>query len=124
MNILTVEDDAAIREAISEVLSFAGYKVSAASQGIEALDLLKGGLLPRVILLDLMMPLMNGWQFLDEVRKDSAFAEIPIVIISAVSPEDYVGKFSNVKHIIRKPVIIEQLLMTVKSICDNSTANP
>lgn len=121
MNILTVEDDQAIREAIAEVLGYAGYTVSTACNGQDALDQLNNGLKPDAILLDLMMPIMDGWQFIEEVNNDLKYADIPIIIVSAVASKDKVrADRPNIKELIKKPIVIDQLLKTVKEVCDGS----
>src|ERR1700682_362753 len=80
---LIVEDDASIREAIAEVLRSEGYEASSCGHGREALEYLRDGHHPDVILLDLMMPVMDGWEFRIEQRKDPALATIPVVALSA-----------------------------------------
>ena len=82
-SILIVEDDSDLREALSEVLRDEGYSVESAADGREALDRLRRDLRPSLILLDLTMPVMNGWQFRAEQRRDPALSEIPVVVLSA-----------------------------------------
>jgi CheY-like chemotaxis protein len=79
--ILVVDDDASIREALAESLGDEGYRVVTATNGVEALTLLRppGELRPCVILLDLMMPVMSGQEFYAEQQRDPALARIPIV---------------------------------------------
>jgi two-component system, chemotaxis family, chemotaxis protein CheY len=80
--VLLIEDDAAVLEATGEVLSDEGYLVLAAANGQEALSRVDGRL-PDVILLDLMMPVMNGWQFVQEFRKLPGAGAIPLIVLSA-----------------------------------------
>lgn len=80
--ILVVEDDAAIRALVSEVLRDDGYDVSEASNGAEALEYV-GGHRPDLIVLDLMMPVMDGWSFVEECRRSARCREVPIVVTSA-----------------------------------------
>jgi two-component system, chemotaxis family, chemotaxis protein CheY len=80
--VLLIEDDAAVLEATGEVLSDEGYVVLAAANGQEALSSVNGRL-PDVVLLDLMMPVMNGWQFVQEFRKLPGAGEIPLIVLSA-----------------------------------------
>jgi two-component system response regulator CpxR len=118
MYILSVEDDSAIREAIQDVLSFAGYEVKTAENGKEALDLLHDERFPPdLILLDLMMPVMDGWRLIEELNKENDLSKIPVVIVSAVASTESVHSQPNVKKVIKKPVVIEQLLNVVKDIC-------
>src|SRR4051812_12376876 len=67
------------------ILEVEGYEVTSAGNGREALDRLGGGPRPDLILLDLMMPVMTGWEFLDQRKQDPRLAAIPVVILSAVS---------------------------------------
>jgi two-component system response regulator (stage 0 sporulation protein F) len=80
--ILVVEDDAVIRGLLSEVLRDDGYEVSEAANGAEALAYLTGHT-PDLIVLDLMMPVMDGWTFVEECRRADFCGEVPIVITSA-----------------------------------------
>src|SRR5919206_1695644 len=80
--VLVVEDDFAIRETLRELLEDEGYRVAWAANGKEALARLHERA-PRVILLDLMMPVMDGWEFRVAQQRDPALASIPVVVISA-----------------------------------------
>jgi len=81
--VMVVEDDFAVREALHDLLEEQGYHVVRAANGLEALAQLRGGPVPGVILLDLMMPVMNGWELLGVLHDDPALASIPVVVISA-----------------------------------------
>lgn len=81
--ILVVDDDAEQRSCLAELLSRAGYDVAVATDGLDALELLGGGLRPDVIVLDLTMPRMDGWSFLERLRV-SARSTIPVLVTSAV----------------------------------------
>src|SRR5581483_10663986 len=105
--ILVVEDDRDVREALVEVLRAEGYLPFAAGDGEEALAQLESGLEPCVILLDLMMPRMNGWQFMDEQRQRES--RTPVIVVSAYdTPERMRGIGAN--EYMRKPVDIDALL--------------
>jgi two-component system, chemotaxis family, chemotaxis protein CheY len=80
--ILVVEDDEAIRGLVSDVLRDDGYQVREASNGIEALEQLRAGK-PDLIVLDLMMPVMDGWAFVEECRINKYCTEVPIIVTSA-----------------------------------------
>jgi CheY-like chemotaxis protein len=80
--ILVVEDDAAIRGLVSEVLREDGYDVSEASNGLEALEAVSERR-PDLIVLDLMMPVMDGWTFVEECRRSRRCEQVPIVVTSA-----------------------------------------
>src|SRR6267378_1868193 len=80
---LLVEDDAAIRDVLEPMLSDEGLQLSSFRNGQDALSHLRTSSPPDVILLDLMMPVMDGWQFRVEQRKDPVLATIPVVALSA-----------------------------------------
>ena len=81
--VLIVEDDLDTREMLARFLEIAGYQVVLAANGVEALKVLRGGAVASVILLDLMMPVMDGWQFRDEQRRDPSMSHIPVVVVTA-----------------------------------------
>jgi CheY-like chemotaxis protein len=81
--ILIVDDDKEVRSALAELLEGEGYTVAGAANGNVALQLMRGGLHPAIILLDLMMPEMDGWDFRSEQERDPTFARVPVVIVSA-----------------------------------------
>lgn len=84
-NILVVEDDHAIRLALSELLIDEGYSVHEAPHGQAALEYLRRApALPCLILLDLMMPTMTGWEFRSQQRQDASLRDIPVVVLSAL----------------------------------------
>src|SRR5688500_17713436 len=87
--VLVVEDDEGIREALCDLLATEGFDVTSAVHGADALEKLRGnGEKPNVILLDLMMPVMDGWAFRAEQRRDPALAAIPVVVITASRSAD------------------------------------
>lgn len=79
LDLLIVEDDDDLRDAILGVLREHGYEALGAREGREALDVLRRGA-PRMVVLDMLMPVMNGWDFLSEMDRDAALREIPVVI--------------------------------------------
>ena len=81
--VLVVDDDPDIRETIGIILADEGFEVQLAANGAEALAQLRAGAPAQLILLDLMMPVMNGWQFRVEQEKDAGLREIPVIVISA-----------------------------------------
>lgn len=82
--VLLIEDDHEIRVRLRELLEDEGYRVLTAANGRSALDVLEGGAAaPDVIVLDLMLPVMDGWRFAASVRADPRFAQVPIVVQSA-----------------------------------------
>ena len=110
-NILVVDDDADLRQTLQLLLGDSGYLVTAAASGQAALDQLLAGARPDLILLDLMMPEMNGWQFLERARDDATLAAIPIVIMTARKVADSLPAASQ--EVLRKPFDYAQLLSTI-----------
>lgn len=108
--ILLVEDDDAIREALTDVLADQGYVVQSAENGARALDLLLAGLRPQVILLDLMMPVMDGWQLLERLVAADELQQIPVVTVSAARAPCPKGACQS----LRKPLDVEDLLGAVE----------
>ncbi len=83
--VLVIDDDEGIRVALAEILEMFGYHVAVAADGQEGVELLRLGLEPNVIVLDLMMPRMDGWAFLALLRSDPKFRDVPVVVASAVA---------------------------------------
>ena len=113
--ILIVEDDTPIRESLQELLEDEGYLVEATANGQEALDRLHAlPALPDLILLDLMMPVKDGFQFREEQRQDPALALIPIVIMSADGNTQTKLKQIDAFSYLKKPVDVDAVLEAVK----------
>ena len=107
--ILVVEDDRDIRESLQDLLEVEGYAVTTAENGRDALEVLHGMEAPSVILLDLMMPVMSGDEFLQELRKDDALASIPVLIVSAWTDEANKVLDLAQGHL-TKPIAVPELL--------------
>lgn len=108
--LLVVDDELAILEALQEVLSSEGYAVSTASNGAEGL-LRAAEHPPDLVLLDLMMPVMDGWEMLRRMQEDPQLQRVPVIIMSAgrVSPSELNGL-----HFLAKPFDLERLLVLVE----------
>ena len=113
-DILLIEDDVDIRAIIKDALEWEGYHVYTASNGKEGMEILTEMPAPSLILLDLMMPVMNGWEFAEALETDRAYADIPIVTLSAFSDPE---KRIRVKGSIKKPVDFDVLFALVKKHC-------
>lgn len=111
-SILVIDDDEAIREILKISLEMEGYHVMTAANGKEALDVLSQSPDQGVILLDLMMPVMNGWEFVEEFQKIEKYSKIPIIIISACS--DRAKNIPVIQEVFAKPMNFNVLLNTVK----------
>ena len=109
--ILVVEDDHDIRESVVEVLEEEGYGVDAASDGREALRVLaEGSEKPDLILLDLMMPNMNGFEFREQQLKNAEDAAIPVAVLTADGQAVAKAAELRANGLVRKPVKIQPLL--------------
>ncbi len=122
-NVLVVEDDPELLLSLSELLEAEGYCVTCARHGLEALGRLRGGSRPSVILLDLMMPIMNGWQFRYEQRQDSDLAKIPVVVISAKSDSQQHALWLEADGYLSKPIDLNALLDTLSHYCDGGRSD-
>lgn len=112
--VLVVEDDNDIRELIADLVQSEGYSVETARNGLEALDFLKqSARKPCCILLDLMMPVMSGWEFLEVFHETDRLVTIPVVVVSG-EPS---ARDLDVARIVKKPVAVEQLLGLVREFC-------
>jgi CheY-like chemotaxis protein len=116
-HILIVEDDPDIAVSLAEVLAAEGYATAIATNGREALERLKKGYHPHLILLDLMMPIMNGWQFRDEQRKTVGLNSIPVVAISADGEVERKASEIHANGHLAKPLSVDTLLNEVERIC-------
>jgi CheY-like chemotaxis protein len=113
--ILIVEDDDDIRACLQEALEDEGYATAAAANGREALAQLESVKRPCLILLDLMMPIMGGREFLAQLRADDRLAPIPVVIVSAWPTE--ARATPGAQGFIRKPIDLTMLLDVVGGYC-------
>jgi CheY-like chemotaxis protein len=110
--VMIVDDDDAIREALEDVLSDEGYDVVGVSDGQQALDYLLTDLnpakRPSAILVDLWMPVMDGWKFLDALLEDPRLSRIPLVVLTAA--RDQRARDLRVAEVLTKPVQLQQVL--------------
>lgn len=116
--VLLVEDHAPTREALTEVLEEAGMTVVSTANGCEALVYLRAHPRPRVIVLDLRMPVMNGWAFRAEQLQDAALRSIPVIVLSA--EEVPALDALQPQGFLRKPVEIPLLLALLATYCPDS----
>jgi CheY-like chemotaxis protein len=113
--VFIVEDDLDTREMLGRFLELEGYRVESAENGKLALERLGSGVSACVILLDLMMPVMDGWQFRQEQTRNSALAGIPVIVVSAAG-RDRIQKIDADAYL-SKPVDLEELLACVTQFC-------
>lgn len=111
--VLVVEDERDLREMLQEALELNGYAVVTAVDGQDALD--KIGSVEHVclVILDLLMPVMNGWDFVQKIRQRSELASVPIVVhTSAPGPAP-----AGVTRVFQKPMLFDRLLSVVREYC-------
>lgn len=110
--VMVVEDDEGIREALCDLLASEGFDVVSAVHGADALSKLRAEQRhPDVILLDLMMPVMDGWAFRAEQRKDQSLANIPVVVITASRQADVAAL--EPRALLKKPIDFDELLRVI-----------
>jgi CheY-like chemotaxis protein len=117
-SVMIVEDDLEARESLAAVLASEGYSVVLAEHGREALERLRES--PTavcIILLDLFMPVMNGWAFRDEQVRDPTLADIPVVVVTADASAAQRMRTLGVVEAMTKPVDFDRLLETVNTYC-------
>ena len=117
--VLVIEDDPDTQDAICGLLEYSGYRAMGVSNGREALDFLKTHSAPNVIVLDLMMPVMNGWEFRDLQRADEDLARIPVVVISASGTPQNVVFGTGAVDYVPKPFDPDRLVAAIERITPN-----
>jgi two-component system, chemotaxis family, chemotaxis protein CheY len=118
--VLVVEDEVDLREMLQEALELSGYAVVAVADGRAALDAMARIESLCLVLLDLLMPGMNGWDFCDHVRKRPELARLPIIVHSSATNSPPRGATA----VVRKPVKLDRLLSIVGEHCDPSVPAP
>ena len=114
-SVLIVEDDADLQDMMVQIIGLEGFNARAAANGREALAYLRAHQPPNVILLDLMMPVMDGWQFRREQQRDAELAKVPIVVLSAFD-QIHAGDFA-MNTFLKKPIDFDRLLKLVRQYC-------
>jgi len=112
--VLVVDDDEALLAALSGILESEGYEVATARNGKEALERLAAAPPPGVILLDLKMPVMDGWQFLAARAAESVAPKVPIVLLSGLA---FIPNAPGVADFLTKPIDSSRLLACVQRFC-------
>jgi len=113
--ILIVEDDISIRELLVEIFESEGYEVNSSQNGSEGIKALEQGK-PDVILMDILMPVMDGYAFREEQIKKPEWNEIPVLAMSAQNQELEKLEAYGIKHFIQKPLELDHLLNQVKQL--------
>jgi CheY-like chemotaxis protein len=114
--VLIVEDDADLREMMAQLLSLEGFQAATVANGSEALQYLHNGhLKPDVILLDLMMPVMDGWEFRRKQQADPSLADVPVIVLSALDQSRAADV--QAEAFLKKPLDFDRLLQLVRQYC-------
>jgi CheY-like chemotaxis protein len=115
--VLVVEDDRAIRATLCDLLADEGHRAVGAANGKEALDILRRGERPDVILLDVMMPVMDGPTFRAEQLRDPSLSSIPVAVITAGGQDAAASVKVEPEAVLLKPLRIEDVLKVVDRLC-------
>jgi len=113
--VLIVEDDGDLRDMMAQLLMLEGFQTVSVANGREALEYLHQGARPDVILLDLMMPVMDGWEFRRRQQEDPDVAGVPVIILSALDPTRASGVEADA--FLKKPLDFDRLLSLVRGYC-------
>lgn len=113
IDVLVVDDDEAVRSAVADMLRDEGFDVSEAQDGEEALVMLRRDPLPDVVLLDLMMPRVNGWQVVETMRASPPLAKVPVMILTAFGTQ--IGLPLDV-HVLHKPLERDILVSEIRAL--------
>ena len=113
--VLVVEDDVDTREMIGRFLELEGFAVESAANGRQALDRLDAGAKACVILLDLMMPVMDGWEFRRRQASNETLSKIPVIVFSAAGRERM--RQIDANEYLAKPVDLDELLQRISRYC-------
>jgi len=119
--VLLVDDDFGILDGLSDFLESEGFAAVPASNGIDALNQLRSGLRVDVIVLDVMMPMMDGWDFRAEQLADPSLRDIPVVVISASGfTRDALQRQFYASEVLPKPLELDRFLRALKDVCGGS----
>ncbi len=116
-DVLIVDDDDAVRTMLSRMLEAEGYSVVGAANGREALNYLYRNAQPQLILLDLTMPVMNGWEFRRWQKRDERLASIPVVVCSAAENVREETTLVEAAEYLQKPIEPAALLEIIRHYC-------
>jgi CheY-like chemotaxis protein len=120
--ILVVEDNDDVREMMAVTLELEGHQVATAANGRDALEKLHAGSKPCLILLDLMMPVMSGWELRTALNRDPELRDVPVVVVSAATGD--MMKETDADAYLPKPLDMDQLLDVVCDFCNGSRHAP
>jgi CheY-like chemotaxis protein len=122
-NVLIVEDDVDILSSLAEVIREEGFAVETAANGYQALSRMETQM-PDLIFLDLMMPLMDGWKFMESVRQRFPEMSVPVVLLSAVHELSQEARLLGVKAFLSKPFDLMDVARVAHELCKPKTDQP
>jgi CheY-like chemotaxis protein len=117
--VLVVEDDEGLREMMAQMLTLEGFQTATVANGQEALEYLHESATPEVILLDLMMPVMDGWEFRRHQQADPALAGVPVIVLSALDQARAASV--DAAAFLKKPLDFDRLLDLVRQYCHDGS---
>jgi CheY-like chemotaxis protein len=112
--ILVIDDDYDLREAIKDLLGDEGYRVAIAADGSEGIEYLRAHPAPALILLDYWMPNLNGAAFVQKVKAEAAWADIPVALVTADAKAGELVERLGIEALLKKPVQLDDLLALVE----------
>jgi CheY-like chemotaxis protein len=118
-DILVIDDDTRCRESLVSILELEGYQVACAAHGLEALFYLRREPLPSLLLLDLRMPVMDGWRFREQQQEDPVLADIPVVVMTGAADRDQEALAVDAAGYFLKPYNVTALLDLVATYCQD-----
>ncbi len=121
-SVLVVEDDPELRTIYQEVLSDGGFNVMAARDGFAALELLDAGASPCVLVLDLRMPRMSGWELAERLHADGRFSSLPLIVVAAYYRIAEEAERLGARAWLQKPIDLGRLLVIVEEACRGSSS--
>lgn len=116
-SVLVVEDDPELRTIYQEVLTEGGFDVLAASDGLHALEMLDRGVTPCVMVLDLRMPRMSGWELADRLRADGRWDTLPVIVVAAYYRIAEEAERLGARAWLQKPIDLGRLVVVVEDAC-------
>lgn len=120
-SVLVIDDDADILEVLAMILASEGFEVLTASDGAQALEILHRGSVPSLILLDMMMPTMDGWQFRAAQTADPALPTVPVIILTGDGNAAHKARALRADGYLKKPVELPALLEAVNRACGSAS---
>jgi CheY-like chemotaxis protein len=115
--VLIIDDDRDFCESLAVALTVAGFHPVATTSAFEALGKLEGGLRPCVMLIDIRMPGMNGWELWDRMRPDPRLGDTAVVVLSGDPPDARDVEEIGIRAVLEKPVAVATVLQTIERLC-------